>query len=177
MEEKKRKPKSKEKKRIKVDGIVKLDIGGGTYKRDEDYTSVDIQGGDVTAEMWDLPYDDDVIEFIWSSQTLEHVGIYKVSQTLKEWYRVLKFGGKAIISVPNFDYVAKYWLTGPDRAWAEAMVFGHQAHDGEYHKCAFTAASLRADLEAAGFKVERIEMRWSHTQETLQAVCKKEKKS
>jgi predicted SAM-dependent methyltransferase len=162
------------KKFLEVKGIVKLDIGGGKYKRDEDFTSVDINGGDVEAEMWDLPYEDNSIEFIWSSHTLEHSGIYRVSQTLKEWFRVLKPGCQLIVTVPNFDYVAKYWLIGSDRVWAEQMVFGHQADEGEYHKCAFTNATLRADLEAAGFEVERIEIRWTHSQETLQAVCKKE---
>jgi predicted SAM-dependent methyltransferase len=153
--------------------MIKLDIGGGTYKHDEDYTSVDLQGADVIAKMWSLPFENDSIDFIWSSHTLEHSGLYKVSPSLKEWLRVLKPGHQAIIQVPDFDYVAKYWLTGSDRPWAEAMVFGHQAHDGEYHKCAFTTDSLRADLVAAGFEVVRIEMRWSHNQDTLQAVCRK----
>lgn len=150
---------------------IKLDIGGGTFKHDEDFIAVDIQGGDVGAKMWELPFKTDCVDFIWSSHTLEHSGIYYVSPALKEWLRVLKPGCEAIVQVPNFDYVAKYWLTGSDRAWAEAMVFGHQAHEGEFHKCAFTAESLREDLVAAGFDVKRIEMRQSHSQETLQAVC------
>lgn len=157
--------------RPKVQSPLKLDIGGGKHKRDVDFVSVDVAGGDVTAPMWELPYDDNVADMIWSSHTLEHSGIYKVNQTLKEWLRVLKVGCRAIVSVPNFDYVAKYWLTGPDRAWAEAMVFGIQTEEGEFHKCAFTASSLRADLEVAGFEVKRIEVKNSHGQETLQAVC------
>lgn len=152
---------------------VKLDIGGGTNKRGDDYTSVDIQNADVIAEMWNLPFEDNSVDEIWSSHTLEHAPMCQVPLTLAEWFRVLKPNGRAIIQVPNFDYVAKYWLTGPDRIWAEAMVFGHQAHEGEFHKSAFTAALLRADLEAAGFEVKRIEMRWTHNQETLQAVCVK----
>ena len=155
--------------------MIKLDIGGGANKRDADYISVDIKDGDVTAEMWKLPYKDSEVDTIWSSHALEHVSIYKVSETLKEWLRVLKPGHVAIIQVPNFDYVAKYWLTGDNRAWAEAMVFGMQSDEGQFHKCAFTSASLKADLEAAGFEVKRIEMRWTHAQETLQAVCSKPK--
>jgi predicted SAM-dependent methyltransferase len=150
---------------------IKLDIGGGTYKRGDEYTSVDIQNADVIATMWELPFKDNSVDEIWSSHTLEHAPMGRVSVTLKEWLRVLKLNARAIISVPNFDYVAKYWLTGEDRGWAEAMVFGHQANDGEFHKCAFTGALLRADLEGAGFVVKRIELRWSHSQETLQAVC------
>jgi ribosome maturation factor RimP len=60
------------------------------------------------------------------------------------------------------------------------MVFGLQVNqatgepdEGEFHRSAFTTAILRADLEAAGFEVLRVEMRWTHSQETLQAVARK----
>lgn len=152
---------------------LKLDIGGGTHKCGEDFISVDIQGADVIAQMWALPFADESIDFIFSSHTLEHSGIHKVAPTLAEWFRVLKVGGAAIIRVPDFDYVAQYWLTGPDRVWAEMIVFGHQAHEGEYHKCAFTAESLRRNLETAGFTVAKVGTCWSHTQRTLEAVCSK----
>ena len=154
---------------------MKLDIGSDkNTKRGEDYLSIAVAGPtEVRANMWALPFKDNSIDSIWSSHALEHVGIYQVSPTLKEWHRVLKPKQKVIVSVPNFDYVAKYWLTGADRAWAEAMVFGMQSDEGQFHKCAFTAASLRSDLEAAGFKVKQIEMRWTHSQETLQAVATK----
>ena len=153
---------------------IKLDIGSGANRRDHDYTTVDLfhENGDIKAPMWDIPLPDNSVEAIWSEHALEHVAMAKVPETLKEWHRLLKPGGRAIIQVPNFDYVAKYWLTGPDRGWAEQMVFGQQWNEGEFHKSAFTAAILRADLEAAGFEVLRVEMRWTHNQETLQAVAR-----
>jgi predicted SAM-dependent methyltransferase len=153
--------------------MIKLDIGGGLQKRDDDFISVDILNGDVIADMGFLPFKDNSIDFIWSAHTLEHSGIYKAGNVLKEWARVLKPGAKIIIQVPDMDYVAKYWLTGPDRKWAEEMLFGMQIDDGEFHKCAFTASTLRADCEGVGLEVQRVEMRWTHTQETLQAVCRK----
>jgi predicted SAM-dependent methyltransferase len=155
---------------------MKLDIGSGAAtKRDEDFTTVDLfdPTADIKATMWELPFAESTVEFIWAEHCLEHVASVQVAPTLREWLRVLKPGAQAIISVPNFDYVARYWLTGPDRRWAEAMVFGHQATEGEFHKVAFTGEVLRADCEAAGFTVKRIELRWTHTQETLQAVCEK----
>lgn len=156
---------------------IKLDIGSGANRRDHDYTTVDLhhENGDIKAPMWDIPLPDNSVEAIWSEHALEHVPMSKVPETLREWYRLLKPGHRAIIQVPNFDYVAKYWLTGENRQWAEMMVFGNQMHDGEYHKCAFTAALLRSDCEAAGFKVLRVDIRWTHSQETLQAVCEKAK--
>ena len=153
----------------------RLDIGGGTQPRDaERFTSVDIEGKpDVKANMWELPFRDGCIEEIWSSHALEHIPMARVIPTLKEWLRVLRVGGKLILSVPNFDYVARYWLTGPDRGWAEAMIFGMQRDTGDFHRCAFSPSLLRGDCEGVGFKVERVLFEWSYNQETLKAVCTK----
>jgi predicted SAM-dependent methyltransferase len=154
---------------------LRLDIGGAAspYAPDE-YTTVDLFGDpDVRADMADLPFADGSVDAIWASHVLEHCAMTKVPDVLREWLRVLRPHGRAIIRVPNFDYVARYWLTGPDRAWAEAMVFGHQANEGEFHKAAFTAAMIRGDLEGVGFECLRVEMRWTHNQETLQAVARK----
>lgn len=161
---------------VQIKAPVRLDIGGygTTHRRGEEYTTIGLHPeADIQADMWDLPLLDASVEFIWSSHTLEHAPMVKVPATLKEWYRVLKPGARGIVQVPNFDYVARYWLTGADRRWAECMVFGTQENDGEFHKCAFTNQTLRADLEAAGFEVLRVEMRSTHNQETLQAVFRK----
>jgi len=154
---------------------LKLDIGGAAvpYAPDE-YTTVDIAGDmDIEADMGDLPFVDSSVDAIWASHVLEHCPMAKVPAVLTEWLRVLKPRKRAIIRVPNFDYVAKYWLTGEDRTWAELMVFGLQTSEGEFHRAAFTPSLLRADIEAAGFVCDRVEMRWTHNQETLQAVAHK----
>ncbi len=160
---------------VATDRPLRIDIGGAAdpYAPDE-YTTVDIaDNADIHGDIRDLPFKDGEVDAIWCSHTLEHVAGADISKALTECLRVLRPGGRAIFRVPNFDYVAKYWLTGPDRAWAEAMVFGHQANEGEFHRSAHTSGSIKADLEAAGFEVLRVEMRWTHTQETLQAVARK----
>lgn len=155
----------------------KLDIGAGNAPRDATYKTVDKHtGADYKADMWKIPLEDESVDEIFSSHALEHVPIAKVAPTLAEWFRILKYGGRGEIEVPNLDYVAKYWLTGADRAWAEAMVFGNQMHKGEFHQCGFTTELLRGDLEAAGFTIKRIEIIWSHSQETIKAVVHKEVK-
>jgi SAM-dependent methyltransferase len=154
---------------------LRLDIGGAAvpYAADE-YTTVDLYGDpDVLADACDLPFSDNSVDAIWASHVLEHLRTSDIPRALAEWFRVMKPHARAIIRVPNFDYVAKYWLTGPDRGWAEAMVFGLQTGDGEFHKAAFTAGTIKADVEAAGFECLRVEMRWTHNQETLQAVARK----
>lgn len=155
---------------------MKLDIGGGANKIDPSFTSVDLFGGDVTAPMWDLPFADGSVELIWSSHALEHVSFHRVAKTLKEWFRVLQPEGWAVIQVPNFDYVAHYWKNNPGTMRALALVFGTQKNEGEFHKCAFTAETLRKHLEEAGFKVAKMDITWNYNQETLRAVCTKGEK-
>lgn len=157
----------------------KLDIGSGASRRDIDYTTIDLYApeADIKASMFDMHMiASDSIEAIWCSHALEHLAFSEVPRALAEFARVLRPGARAMIQVPNFDYVAKYWFIGPDRPWAEKMVFGQQLHEGEFHKSAFTHGTLRADLEGAGFVDVRIEMRWTHSQETLQAVARKLRK-
>lgn len=154
---------------------LKLDLGSGDERRDVDFVTVDKYDAhaDVCADLWELPFADGSASFLWSSHALEHVESRKIHATLREWLRILEPGGKLILQVPDFNYVARYWLVGPDRHWAEMMVYGRQSHEGDFHKTAFTAEVLRADLEAAGFVVERVEWRQTHSQETLQAVAHK----
>ena len=153
---------------------MKLDIGCGNQKA-EGYIGIDpfIEGADCKAQMWELPYQDNEVEGIYSSHALEHAPMGKVQPTLKEWFRVLKPGGTLLLQVPNMDYVARYWLTGPDRTWAEAMAFGNQEHEGEFHKCGFTPMGLQGDLQQCGFIVDQVALIWAYNQETLQARARK----
>lgn len=153
--------------------MMRLDIGCGSARL-EGYTGVDaFVNTDIKADMWQIPLGSESVEEIYSSHALEHVSMGFVPPTLKEWFRLLVPGGKLTLLVPNFDYVAKYWLTGPDREWAEKIVFGNQAHAGEYHKCAFTPMGLQGDLQNAGFMVDQIAIVWAYNQETIQATAHK----
>jgi len=154
---------------------VKLDIGCGKY-RHEGYTGVDAYvETDIKADMWKVPLEDESVEEIFSRHALEHVPMAKVNETLKEWYRLLVPGGKVVLLVPNMDYIARFWLTHkPDEhGWAEAILFGNQEHEGEYHKSAFTPLGLQGDLQNAGFIVDSVEILWDADQETIRANARK----
>lgn len=154
---------------------MKLDIGCGEQKL-EGFTGVDAYvKTDIKADMWKIPLADGSVEEIYSSHALEHVQGSMVHATLKEWIRLLKPGGKLLLQVPNMDYVARFWLTHKpeEHAWAEAIVFGNQTHEGEFHKCAFTPMGIQGDLQAAGFLVDQVAITWAYSQETLQASAHK----
>jgi predicted SAM-dependent methyltransferase len=124
--------------------MIKLDIGAGGASKDDSFISVDkyVDTADIIADMWDLPFKDGEVDVIWASHCLEHVSKYQVLPTLLEWSRVLKVGGKLQIIVPDLSWVCAWWLKQPNVNWSLDIIFGHQHHEGEFHKTGFTPAIM-----------------------------------
>ena len=150
---------------LEKDGPIKLDIGSGGpvfERRDMTWKTVDkFASADITADMWDLPFEDGTVDAIWCSHALEHVDIVKVIPTLKEWFRVLKSGGICNVMVPDFDYIAQHWIEYGPRGGALGMIYGNQVHEGEYHKVAFNEDSLVEDFKEVGFDVLESKTLWT----------------
>ncbi len=150
---------------------IKLDIGCGPEPL-EGYTGVDlyVKGeGIVNAPMDKLPYEDETVDQINSSHSLEHVGKYEVIPILQEWYRVLKFNGILRIEVPDLEWVCKNWLKYRDNGWNMDAIFGDQSTPGQYHKTGFTRLIMCDYLSKAGFSGRTVEIGnlWSHEQDCL----------
>lgn len=142
---------------IESGSVIKLDIGSGgpMYQRtDMTWKTVDLFcPADIEADMADLPFDDGVVDAIWSSHALEHIDMMQVHPTLSEWFRVLKPGGTLTLLVPDMDYVAKKWLEIGSAALQ--LIFGNQRHPGEYHKMGWNLESLKDDIERVGFEITK----------------------
>lgn len=137
-----------------------LDIGAGGYSSDSKFTSVDLfTKCDITASMESIPLPECSVEAIFSANALEHVGKKQIIPILQEWHRLLKPGGKLQIVVPDLEWACLWWLAHQeDRGWSLDILFGHQLHDGEYHKTGFTPRLIWDYLqEAGGFEVHKIE--------------------
>lgn len=148
---------------------MKLDIGAGD-KPKEGYVGIDkfvIQDGIVNADMWDLPYPDDSVEAIYSSHALEHVGKFEVMPTLMEWKRVLAPGGVVEIIVPDLEWCIMTWLKYQSNDWYLDIIFGNQAHAGEFHKTGFTPKMLEFYLREAGFVDLNFMLIESHSQRSI----------
>lgn len=148
-----------------------LDIGGGDEPYGHGFLNVDAyaEEADIKAPMDNLPFTDCTVDEIRSSHVLEHIGKYEVVPTLKEWYRVLRFGGLLIIEVPDLEWVLKNWLSKRGNGWDMDAIFGDQSSLGQFHKTGFDRNIMYNYLLASGFdgcEVKSTKV-WSHSQDSL----------
>jgi SAM-dependent methyltransferase len=133
---------------------------------------------DIIASLTDMsPVDSESVDAIWSSHNIEHLNLHEVPVALREFKRVLRPDGFALITLPDLRAVARYIaadnLTDPlyhspaGPITPLDIVFGHQAaiaRGNHYmaHRVGFTATTLGQALVDAGFEEVRVHegQRW-----------------
>lgn len=118
---------------------------------------------DMGAEFSDRSFD-----AIWSSHVLEHLAAHHVPDALREFRRVLKTDGFAVISSPDLEAVAAaigehgvdhvLYVSPAGPITALDILYGHRASiergkDGMAHRTGFSCSSLGKLLVDAGFSV------------------------
>jgi len=108
---------------------------------------------------------------VWSSHNLEHLSAHEVPLALTEFYRVLKPGGCALITLPDLQQVAEFIVAdkledvaydspaGPITPLDCVFGLGSAIASGrplKAHRTGFTETTLRKHLERAGFRAVRI---------------------
>lgn len=91
---------------LKTHDTRKLHLGAGKNKL-SGFINSDIFNDipiDITKK---LPFNDNSFDLIYSSHLIEHVYFNDFKKFLKESYRILKKGGKNIISTPSLEKIAK----------------------------------------------------------------------
>ncbi len=143
----------------------KLHIGGKEYK--EGWEILNIMDGAHIDHLGDAKnmalFEDDSFMEIYSSHTLEHFS-YKMElqQVLKEWYRILKVGGRLYVSVPDLERLCEMFLdkkkTFKERFYIMRMMYGGQINEFDFHYTGFSEGILTFYLKKAGFKnIKKVE--------------------
>jgi len=95
---------------------IKLNIGGGKEHRKVDgWTIIDLRESadvvlDITKER--LPYENDTVDVIFTSHTLEHIYPQKLGFVLSEFYRMLKPEvGLLRIGVPDIEMAIRAYVS------------------------------------------------------------------
>lgn len=118
---------------------------------------------DIIADASKIPVEDGRFDELLAHSILEHFSKRDADKYLAEWARVLKPGGRAVISVPDMIAIAKKIITaddtGHDRKMYEAinLTYGEQDYPENTHLWGYTFKSLAERLRMAGFsKINRL---------------------
>lgn len=137
---------------------MKINVGAGSAPK-HGYLSVDIQGGDITAEAWDIPLENASVDAVYSRHMIEHVSRRQADECLAEWFRLLKPGGSVHVLCPDRDKVLAdvgNHTIDPKKGksfhhCAMRSLFGWQRDGYDFHKWAYNPQELAECLAAAGF--------------------------
>tara|TARA_B100000886_G_scaffold287605_1_gene212343 strand:+ start:526 stop:1047 length:522 start_codon:yes stop_codon:yes gene_type:complete len=141
---------------------MKLHIGG--MEKKEGWKILNIQKNDDREKHVDLvgdisdltQFDDESIEEVYASHTLEHVKQKNMFKTLKGIHRVLKDGGKFYVSVPDMDILCKLYLDPKinlkNKIEVMRMMYGGQVDEFDFHYFGWNMPLLETFFKDAGFK-------------------------
>jgi predicted SAM-dependent methyltransferase len=145
---------------------MRLEIGAGEKPHPDYDLHVDLlvlPDIEVICSIDRLPFADDSVDALRANHVLEHQSYELISDTLREWARVLRTRAPLDIGVPDARFVAEQWVRGEiDTAEANHWILGghseRAAHQGvdargvplwiwNAHHTMFDADSLRRAVE------------------------------
>lgn len=131
---------------------MKLNLGCQVHYF-EGWTNVDIIGDDpgikvdLVADVGQLPtIADESVDFIYAGHLVEHFYPDTIHDAIREWFRVLKKGGKLVIVTPDCGAVFKDYAAGKfniEATWQQ--IYGRINHydtPSERHHIAFDREKL-----------------------------------
>lgn len=132
---------------------VVYDLGAGTRPKRKGIINVDcrkLPNIDLVMDLRELEIDSNSADMIISSDVIEHFGRWEVEALLKEWMRILKPGGKAMISTVDLGRTMDKYKDVPLNKWLDA-VYGGQKYPTDFHKCGWTKESFIDLFKKVGF--------------------------
>lgn len=110
-----------------------------------------LPGIDVVADARRLPFRDGSIDRLMAEDLIEHFPIAEVDDTLTEWLRVLRPGGRIRVQTPDLRALARAFLRGRlTTSRAVEWFYGGQDHPFNFHMAGFDEALLRELLTEHG---------------------------
>jgi predicted SAM-dependent methyltransferase len=95
-------------KKISRAEIVKLELGSGSKKGINGWTTVDLVGADIIYNLRNgIPLKDNSVDAIYTSHMFEHIPYKSLVVFIRECKRVLKINGSLSVCVPNAGHYIK----------------------------------------------------------------------
>lgn len=132
-------------------GVKWINVDNYELSGDKSFVKADI--------VKDIPLENNSVDYIIMDQVLEHIAMADVPLVLYNIRRILKIGGKCIIMVPDFEDAVNQWFRANHNKafdpmqykWLSEVIYGNQAHEGEFHKTPMCAGYLHYTLNMVGF--------------------------
>lgn len=144
---------------------TKINVGCGRDKR-PGYLNIDVDPASLS-DILIVDNDDSMIprnyfEEVLAHDVLEHIPRAKSLAALLDWADYLVDGGKLVLQTSSILGVAAKLQQSmryqEHHSWTVCL-FGNQVHAGDYHHTGFTELTLKVHLLAAGFKIDRLDLR------------------
>ena len=133
---------------------------------------------DVVACVERLKLADNSVGTIYCAHVFEHLGRTAAPRALRQWYRVLRPGGKLYLACPDLEALARLYLANLDDVNTPAgrqrldlllgVIYGGQHNRHNFHASGWSLATLGWLLEDVGFRhvqrfdAERVSFRRFH---------------
>lgn len=151
------------KQQDKQENTIRLHIGGKQPKQGWKIFNIEPDiNVDYVGDIKDMSqFADESVDEIYGSHVLEHVSQNEIVPTLKGFFRIIKQGGRLMISVPDLETLCKLFLhegiSKDIRFHIMRMMFGGQINAYDFHYIGLNYEFLYDYLAAAGFvNIERV---------------------
>ena len=136
-----------------TDNVKNIEVGGGENPLYPKYTQVDLRklpGIKYQNDVRVLPFASNSISNICACYILQCLSQEEAIVALREWFRVLRPGGKLELHVPDLNKIIKTFLaTEDERVLVE--IYGQQQNEIDYYKHGWTFQTLDILLSKVNF--------------------------
>ena len=145
-------------------------IGIDVNKKLLDYAMKEGRLSDIYAHEVDkLPLESESVDIVIATQVLEH--LYNYEETVREMYRVLNKGGKAVVSVPHDTFLSLWRPLFAIQCFIRGTLYGEEYYKIKCgHVNHFSLIDVREFFERAGFTIDE---QFSNKRFTIFAVASK----
>jgi predicted SAM-dependent methyltransferase len=144
---------------LAIDGARRLHVGGKqVHPAWKILNILPGEGVDYLGDVRDLSaFESESFDAVYASHVLEHLSYNgALVEALRGVWRILRPGGKLLISVPDLDVLCRLFvheqLTMQDRFQVMRMMFGGQLDAYDFHYVGLNGEFLSSFLGQAGFK-------------------------
>ncbi len=94
-------------------------------------------------------------DIVHCSHVVEHIDRAKVMTALINLAKMVRVGGELWIIVPALEWAADEIVHGRESVHVQAVLYGAQQNEYDYHRVGFTLITMRQLLEAIGLVIRR----------------------